>query len=313
MSEGAPAVALGDVPEVHRHRSAYPRPVSRHRLVPVGTQDLAWSLGFLAGHAVPGIESWDGRTYRRALTVDGNPVPVALTVVEGALELVGPAAAVPTVRALLGLDDDSGAAEAALCSDPLLGPLVERRPGLRVPGSPDHLETLVRTVVGQQVSLAAAATVTGRIVHAHGEPLSCTGSGADPGADPGGPTHAFPTAQVLAAVDPQTLPMPRSRGRTVVAVATAFAADPGLVHDPIALLALPGIGPWTVDYLRLRITRDPDVLLASDLAVRRQVARLGGTDLTARQVADLAVTWAPHRTTAMLQLWADYLDGAAAG
>lgn len=281
----------------------------RHRLVPVGTQDLAWSLGFLAAHAVPGIESWDGRTYRRALTVDDAPAPVALTVVEGALEFVGPDAAVPVVRALLGLDDDSGAAEAALRPDPLLGPLVLRRPGLRVPGSPDHLETLVRTVVGQQVSLAAAATVTGRIVHAHGEPLAGAGSGADPG----GPTHAFPTAQVLAAVDPQTLPMTRSRGRTVVAVATALAADPRLVHDRGALLALPGIGPWTVDYLRLRITRDPDVLLASDLAVRRQVSRLGGIDLTARQVGDLATTWAPHRTTAMLQLWADYLAGAAVG
>jgi len=113
----------------------------------------------------------------------------------------------------------------------------------------------------------------------------------------------------LAVVDPQTLPMTRARGRTVVAVATALADDPDLVHDAAGLLALPGIGPWTVDYVRLRITRDPDVLLATDLAVRRQVARLSGADVTVRETAALAARWAPHRTTAMLQLWADYLAG----
>ena len=86
------------------------------------------------------------------------------------------------------------------------------------------------------------------------------------------------------------------------------------VHDAARLLALPGIGPWTADYLRLRVTRDPDVLLPTDLAVRRQVARLEGRDdATAREVAATAARWAPFRTTAMLQLWADYLDAGRAG
>ncbi len=284
-----------------------PDDVPDHVLRPRGHQDLAWSLGFLAAHAVPGLETWDGTTYRRVLRVGGRPVPVALRVADGADALVvsGPAAAVPVVRDLLGTDDDSGPAERALAADPVLAPLVRLRPGLRVPGSPDHLETLVRTVVGQQVSLAAAATVTGRIVRAHGRPLDVAGAH--------GPTHAFPAAEVLAAVDPETLPMTRARARTVVGVAAALAADPDLVHDPVRLLALPGIGPWTADYLRLRVTRDPDVLLPGDLAVRRQVARLTGRpDVTAREVADLASRWAPHRTTAMLQLWADYLAGTPA-
>jgi len=280
--------------------------VPDHVLRPDGHQDLAWSIGFLAAHAVPGLETWDGTTYRRVLQVGGRPVPVALRAVDAAVVLSGPATAVPVVRDLLGTHDDSGPAERALAADPVLGPLLRRRPGLRVPGSPDHLETLVRTVVGQQVSLAAAATVTGRIVRAHGRPLDVAGDD--------GPTHAFPAAEVLAAVDPQSLPMTRARARTVVGAAAALARDPDLVHDPVRLLALPGIGPWTADYLRLRVTRDPDVLLPGDLAVRRQVAHLTcrpdlscRPDLTAREVADVAARWAPYRTTAMLQLWADYL------
>lgn len=264
-----------------------------------GTHDSAWSLGFLAAHAVPGLESWDGRTYRRVLTGPDGPVVATVRAAAVGVRVQGPAAVDAPVRRLLALDDDRGAADAALGDDPLLGPLVRARPGLRVPGSTDHFETLVRTVVGQQVSLAAAATVTGRVVREHGTPLL--------GTDPGGPTHAFPTPDALAGVDPVTLPMPRSRGRAVVAVAAAVAADPAVVHDAAALLALPGVGPWTVDYLRVRAGRDPDVLLASDLAVRRQLERLTGGPVDTRRAAALGAAWAPHRTTAMLHLWAAYL------
>ncbi len=274
-------------------------------LRPRGRHDSAWSLGFLAAHAVPGLESWDGRTYRRVLT--GADGPVVATVRAGAdgLEVVAPDGVDDQLRRLLSLDDDQGAADDALGEDPLLGPLVRARPGLRVPGSTDHFETLVRTVVGQQVSLAAAATVTGRVVREHGTALA-TPVEVDPDGPPV-PTHAFPTPQALAAVDPATLPMPRARGRAVLAVAAAVAADPQVVHDDAALLALPGVGPWTVDYLRVRARRDPDVLLASDLAVRRQLARLTGADVDARRATDLGRAWAPFRTTAMLHLWAAYL------
>lgn len=265
-----------------------------------GTHDSAWSLGFLAAHAVPGLESWDGRTYRRVLTGPDGPVVVTVRAVAEGVRVQGPSAVDDQVRRLLALDDDRGASDAALRDDRLLGPLVRARPGLRVPGSTDHFETLVRTVAGQQVSLAAAATVTGRVVREHGAPLLL-------GTDPDGPTHAFPTPDALAGVDPATLPMPRSRGRAVVAVAAAVAADPEVVHDGAALLALPGVGPWTVDYLRVRAGRDPDVLLASDLAVRRQLERLTGQALDTRGAAALGAAWAPHRTTAMLHLWAAYL------
>ncbi|WP_460434385.1 DNA-3-methyladenine glycosylase family protein, partial [Angustibacter speluncae] len=185
-----------------------------------GTHDSAWSLGFLAAHAVPGLETWDGRTYRRVLTGPDGPVVATVRAAAVGVRVQGPAAVDDPVRRLLALDDDRGAADAALGDDPLLGPLVRARPGLRVPGSTDHFETLVRTVVGQQVSLAAAATVTGRVVREHGTPLH--------GTDPAGPTHAFPSPDALAGLDPATLPMPRSRGRAVVAVAAAVAADPAV-------------------------------------------------------------------------------------
>ncbi len=268
------------------------------RLEATGTHDVAWSLGFLAAHAVPGLETWDGLTFRRAVSVDGRAVHVALSAVEGMLVVQGDEAADQAVRELLGTDDDSGPAERHLRPDPVIGPLVARRPGVRLPGSPDHAETLVRTVIGQQVSVAAAATVTGRVVLAHGRPLDA--------ALAGGPTHAFPTPSRLATVDPASLPMPRARARTVVAVAAALADDPRLVHDDEALLALPGVGPWTVSYLRLRARRDPDVFLPTDLAVRRQLERIGAAS-TPPGVDDLSAGWAPFRSTALAHLWAEYL------
>jgi len=276
----------------------------------VGQQDLRWSLGFLGAHAVPGIESWDGRTYARALAT-GRPDVVRLSVDGPHLLLEGRADATPAVRALLGLDDDGAEAEAALAADPLIGPLVRRRPGLRVPGSPDHFETVVRTVVGQQVSIAAAATVVGRLVREHGVPTLTSR---------GGPTHAFPTPAALAALDPDHLPMPRARGRSLVTLARAVDEDRSVLDDDRALLALPGIGPWTVAYVRMRVDRDQDTFLPTDLGVRRQLTRMlapgeGGVPIpTSAQVQQLAHRWAPCRTTALLHLWADYLAaGAVAG
>jgi len=284
---------------------------STTRLQPLGQQDLLWSLSFLGAHAVPGVETWDGQTYSRALRTGqgtAHPDVVRLTVDGPHLLLDGPADAAPAVRALLGLDDDSAEAEVALVADPLLGPLVRRRPGLRVPGSPDHFETVVRTVVGQQVSVAAAATVVGRLVREHGVPVP---------ASHGGPTHAFPTPAFLAALDPETLPMPRARGRSLVALARAVDQDRTVLDDDDAMLDLPGIGPWTVAYVRMRVHRDQDTFLPTDLGVRRQLTRMmapgtGGVP-TLAQVLQLANRWAPYRTTALLHLWAEYLAVGAGG
>ena len=180
----------------------------------------------------------------------------------------------------------------------MLGPLVRPRPGCRVPGSVDPFETAVRAVVGQQISVAGARTVTGRIVAAAGAPLTIDG----------GPlTHVFPTPEALAAVDPTTLfPMPRSRGRTIVELARRVGARRAGARRaaPIAdvaeatLLDVPGIGPWTAGYVRMRGFGDPDVFLPD--RPRRAAPGLPPSAPSAER----ASRWRPWRSYALHHLWA---------
>jgi AraC family transcriptional regulator of adaptative response / DNA-3-methyladenine glycosylase II len=194
----------------------------------------------------------------------------------------------PAARPILGRDPS--AADAHLARDPVLAPLVAARPGLRVPGTVDGGELAIRAVLGQQVSLAAARTLVARLVALAGEPL----------AEPDGTlTHAWPAPAAIVAVAP-SLPMPRARQRTVAAVAGALAD--GLRLEPGAdaraeLLALPGVGPWTAEYVAMRALADPDAWLPTDLGVRRGLACVGVS-------ADAADAWRPFRAHAVMHLWA---------
>lgn len=188
---------------------------------------------------------------------------------------------------------DPAAADAHLADDPYLGPLIVARPGLRMPGTVDGAELAVRGVLGQQVSLAAARTLAGRLVAAVGEPLP----------EPLGTlTHVWPRPEAIAEAAPD-MPLPRSRQRALAALAGALAD--GLELDPAAdpaaaraaLLALPGIGPWTAEYVAMRALGDPDAWLPTDLGVRHGLARIGAT-------ARAAEAWRPHRTHAVRHLWA---------
>ena len=269
--------------------------------------DGPWLLNLLASKSVPGVESYDGTTFRRALLLPHGEATVDLTPAEdhvlATLRLQDPRDVVPAVarvRRLLDLDADSAAVDETLAADQLIAPLVRARPGIRVPGSVDGTEMAVKAVIGQQVSVAGARTVAGRLVAAYGKPLT---------RPDGSLTAHFPTADVLAAVDPETLPMPRARARTLVAVAAAVAGgeldlDPGADRDAVqaALLAMPGIGPWTADYLRMRVLGDPDTFLASDLGVRRGLERLGAAG-DPRSAADRAEAWRPWRSYALMHLW----------
>ncbi len=208
------------------------------------------------------------------------------------------AAAVERVRRLLDADCDPVAVSDAFVGDPVLGPLRRRHPGLRVPGHVDGHELAVRAVIGQQVSVAAARTVGGRLVATHGRRVEAGVAGL---------THLFPDAETLAVVDPGDLPMPRARGRALVALATALAdgtlaLDRGADRDDVreTLLALPGIGPWTADYVAMRGLGDPDVFLPTDLGTRAVLARLGQDPAEAAAIAD---RWRPWRSYALLHLW----------
>lgn len=255
-------------------------------------------LEWLAARAVPGVEEIAGERYRRSLRLahGGGVVEVALAddAVEARLWLDDERdedAAVEKCRRLLDLDADPDAVAAVLGGDPLLGPLVAAAPGLRVPGTVDGHELAVRAVLGQQISVGAARTAAAKLTEAYGEPLA---------RPRGAVTRLFPSAAALAEVDPEALPMPRSRGRALVGMCRALAAGEGL--ERAALLALPGIGPWTAGYVAMRALGDRDVFLVEDLGVRHGLQRLGGpSDLGAARAR--AEAWAPYRSFASQYLW----------
>jgi AraC family transcriptional regulator of adaptative response / DNA-3-methyladenine glycosylase II len=261
-------------------------------------------LDFLEAHVVRGLEVVDGRTYARVLHLPHGPGAVALTLhddlVDCELELSDPrdaAVAVERARRLLDLDADPVAIDEVLAADPELHDLVREAPGLRVPGHVDGFEVAVRTIVGQQVSVAGAQTVIGRHLQAFGTPVDLALASAH------GLTHAFPTPNAYAAADETGLGMPRSRARTIIAVAHAVACgelvlDAGVDRDATRaqLLAMPGIGPWTADYVVMRALSDPDVLLTTDLVLRRELER---REITPEQTE----RWRPWRSYAGMHLW----------
>jgi len=272
--------------------------------------DLAPVLAFLGRRTIPGVEQVDGTgTYRRALelphghgVVAVDPVPIAASgrvAVRAELRLADwrdVAPAVRRVRRLLDLDADPVAVDAALGAT-ALAPLVAAHPGRRVPGSVEPFETAVRAIVGQQVSVAGARTIAGRIAAACGEPL-------DPALADEHLTRVFPTADAIAGLDPALLPMPARRKATLAELGRRVALgkvplDIGADRDEAraALLEIPGIGPWTADYVRLRGFGDPDVFLPGDLGAVHGLAALG-LDATASEA------WRPWRSYALHHVWA---------
>jgi AraC family transcriptional regulator of adaptative response / DNA-3-methyladenine glycosylase II len=218
-------------------------------------------------------------------------------------------AAVQRCRRLLDLDADPVAVSGFLARDEVIGPLARACPGRRSPGHADGDELALRAVLGQQVSVAAARRLGARLTVEYGKPLS----------QPRGTlTHRFPDAATIAAADPETLPMPRARARALVALATALASGeislhPGADRDQAAarLLAVGGIGPWTVSYIRMRALSDPDAFLPTDAGVLAALRhRPGGASTGARAAAAAAAAasaaqrWRPWRAYAVHHLWA---------
>jgi AraC family transcriptional regulator of adaptative response / DNA-3-methyladenine glycosylase II len=278
--------------------------------------DVNGMLRFLGTRAVRGVETFDGETYRRTLRLprgagivdlsDGGDHILCVLRLENVRDL---GSAVQRCRSLLDLDADPVAVSDVLGSDPLLGALVRRSPGRRVPGSVDGAELAFRAVLGQQVSVAGARTLAGRLIARCGEPLPETLA-----AERDGPTHLFPGPHAVAGAALDGLGVPSARRETLRDLARALAGG-GIVLDPGSergeverrLLELRGIGPWTASYVAMRALRDPDAFLPSDLGIRKAICRLGHAG-DRRSVASLAERWRPWRAYATQHLWASLGD-----
>jgi AraC family transcriptional regulator of adaptative response / DNA-3-methyladenine glycosylase II len=275
--------------------------------------DWAHVRDFLATRAVPGVERVDERGYARTSASKEGDVLVCVRPLEAerALELrvrgAAPASLFhlsSTARRTFDLAADPARIASAFAADPLLGPLARRWPGLRIPGAWDPFECAVRAVLGQQVSVAAGRTLAARVVARAGRSIA---SGID------GLTHVFPSAAELATANLDGLGMTVSRAGALHALARAvvegtldFSAPAESVMT--ALAALPGIGPWTAQYIALRALGDPDAFPAADLVLRR-VAGGAGAPLSARALDARAAAWQPWRGYAVIHLWRAAMDG----
>lgn len=264
-------------------------------------------FGHLAATAVPGCEEVRGDAYRRTLSLPSGYGIVSLTprpdhvratlMLENVRDL---ATAIARCRRLLDLDADPEAVIDALSSDGDLREVVAKAPGQRIPRTVDEQELAVRAVLGQQVSTKAARTHGARLVSAYGTAVS------DPA---GGLTHTFPAVDHLADVDPAHLAVPGARRRSLMALVAALAdgrvvLDPGCDWDKarVALLAVPGIGPWTAEIVAMRALGDPDAFPATDLGVRAAAEQLG-LPADVRALTARSARWRPWRSYAVQHLW----------
>jgi AraC family transcriptional regulator, regulatory protein of adaptative response / DNA-3-methyladenine glycosylase II len=274
-------------------------------------------MAFLRARAIPGVEEVVGRTYRRSLVLDHGRGLVELTPEDRDVrcrlrldDFRDLAAAVARCRRLLDLDSDPVAVDELLARDAVMRPLVAARPGLRVPGCVDGAELAVRAVLGQQVTLASARTMAARLSERLGAPID----------DPAGAiTRCFPSAAAVAAASPATLPIPRSRGQALQAVAREIAegrvaldAGADAAEALPILLGVRGIGTWTTSYIAMRALGDPDAFVPSDSGVARALTKLGHLGDPANAIR-LGERWRPWRSYAVLHLWTSLDDASHHG
>jgi len=276
---------------------------------------IEWSaaLAYLAPRATAGVESIpQPHRYARTARVLGH---TGYVVVEarrdgrdlfvgawgGLQPVLGQVAT--RVRSMFDLDTDPRPIAAHFAGDPLLAPLVARRPNLRLIGAMDGFELAVRAVLGQAVTVRAASLLSARLTRLAAEPLADA---------PFGLTHLPISPEGLARLSPQRLRsigIPRSRAECLLALARATADGElpelvrgGPIHAPAAFIqrctALPGIGLWTAQYVAMRALGWADAFPEDDLGLRKAA---GG--LSSRELRDAAERWRPWRAYAAFHLW----------
>lgn len=275
--------------------------------------DFAAMLDFLRGRALPGVERVDPHAYARVVATGAGPGWLRVGAWPGdepalKLELHGiPASAlldtVNRIRRMFDLDADPQTIAENLGRSPRLRPLLARNPGLRLPSGWDGFEIAVRAILGQQVSVAAARTLATRMAQRFVQPLPA------PLAD--GLAYLFPTPDALADADLASIGLTRSRADTVRGVARAlldgrvdFRAERTLDDFVARWTALPGIGPWTAQYIAMRALGHPDAFPTDDLVLRQQASGDGNT-ISGKSLAQLAEHWRPWRAYAVIHLWRD--------
>lgn len=281
--------------------------------------DFASMLAFLRGRALPGIELVDDTSYTRVFGPAKSPGWLRLSAWPGRenalrlqLHCPQPAQMLPVVtriRRMFDLDANPQLIAEAFHATPLMRELLQKRPGLRLPGSWDGFEVAVRAILGQQVSVAAARTLASRIVHRYGEALPAP---IAPGLE-----RLFPSPSVLVDADLRSLGIITARAESIRGVARAildgrvnFRVEQSLDEFVSRWIALPGIGEWTAHYMAMRALSHPDAFPAADLILRR-AASPDGDMLSTKALTRLADAWRPWRAYAVMHLWRSASEAAA--
>jgi len=272
-----------------------------------GPLDAAGVFAWMAARAVAGVEAAESDRFARTLRLPGGPAWFEIRIDETGrvglrarlTHLRDLPVLVARARRLFDLDADPVAVDAALAAHPELAARVAALPGIRVPGAADPHEMLVRAMIGQQITVAAATTALTALTDALGERIE--GFGAH--------DRLFPTMAAIAERGHEVLRGPAARIRAITGAAAALAdgtltltsGDDG-PGQRAALLAMPGIGPWTADYVRMRVLGDPDITLPGDVAVRAGAGALG-IPSDPRSFEAWASRAAPWRSYLTAHLW----------
>ena len=261
-------------------------------------------LAFLAPRATPGVESVAGGVYRRTISIHDVHGSIeasrdsAGSAVVARIRLADPRwlfLVVERLRHMFDLNADPREVVTHLGADPLLRRSITAYPGLRVPGAWDGFEIAIRAILGQQVTVKGATTLTARLVREFGRPFEA-GDGL---------THLFPAAEALAAADLSKIGLPSARAQCIQELARAVRDGDLCFHGVLDVAAflerfrqLPGIGHWTAQYVAMRAFADPDAFPASDLGLLKASGLRRPQDLEKR-----SRTWRPWRAYAAMHLW----------
>ena len=260
----------------------------------------AWDavLRFLALRAIPGVEQVRDAEYSRTFVLDGKAGLLTVKAAEGDAAILRVEYPEPSqlfriverTRRIFDLGADPQLIAAQLETDPLMRPMLKRLPGLRVPGAWDGFELAVRAILGQQVSVAAATTMSGRIARSFGERFNRDGTGE---------SRLFPDAAVLAGADLTSIGLTKQRAATIQELAMRVASGEIRFDAPIdglrrALLSVRGIGPWTVEYVAMRALGEPDAFPDTDLALRKAAPD---------RLLERSAQWRPWRAYGAMYLW----------